>query len=90
MKNLADIQTRLKLALIEWFKKQSAEIYKDYYLYYLPSSAEHEGGLIICENAPPNKEYQLAWNEKINKGATIDQNFNYLQRIIRTLPILSY
>jgi len=90
MKNQADIETRLKAELQVWSKRQSKNIFADFYLYYMESTPEHDGGFIICEVAPPNKEYQLAMGERINKGATIEQNFNWLRSgIMRRLPILS-
>jgi len=90
MKNLADIQARLKIELDQWFIKQCRNNFEDYYLYYLESKPEHEGGIIIAADPPANSEYQLAGGGPINKGATVEQNFNALQPIINRLPILSY
>ena len=89
MKTLADIQTRLKIELNQWFIRQCRNVYEDYYLYYLPSTPEHDGGLIICKDTPHNPEYKLVQG-RINKGLTVEQNFYALQQTIRRLPILSY
>ena len=90
MKNLADIQTRLKNELDQWFIKQCRNVYEDYYLYYLESSPEHDGGLLIAANKPANSEYKMAGGGRINKGATIQQNFNTLRPILNRLPILTH
>ena len=91
MKTLADIETRLKQELWQWVTKQSTNIYDAYYLYYLPSSPEHDGGLLIAKDKPANTDYQLAWPQRISPAATVEQNFNLLRfEVLRTLPILSY
>jgi len=86
MKTLQDIQTKLKAELKQWFVKQVHNPFGDYHLYYLPSTSEHDGGLLICEEAPPNSGYKLA--ASIRKEYTIDGNFGLLQSTIRRLPIL--
>ena len=89
MRTLADAETMLLNELRQWFIKQSQDLYQDFYLYYQESTAEHNGGIGICSGQPANPSYKLAWNERINKGATIEQNFHYLRtRILKQLPIL--
>ena len=88
MKNLKDVQTRLKNELDQWYIKQTRDIYRDYYLYYLETKPGRNGGFVICTEDPPNKEYELAGG-KINKSATVQQNFNLLAPIVGRLPILS-
>ena len=89
MRNLAELQTALLNELKHWFKKQCENIHADFYLYYLPATAEHNGGLLICQNEPPNKEYKLVTDNKINKAATVEQNFNHFRRFLGDLPVLS-
>ena len=91
MKSLADIENALQAELTIWYGKQTRDIYQDYYLYYHPATAEHDGGIIILSENPPNQEYQLAMTERIDKGATIEQNMNKirLSGILGRLPILS-
>jgi len=90
MKNTADLEIRLLNELKQWFARQCQDNYADFYLYYLPTTAEHDGGILICKEDPPNDEYQLAWPEKIRKGCTIEQNFNWLRNaILYRLPVLS-
>jgi len=91
MKTEADLQDRLKAGLKQWQVKQGQNPYDDYYLYYLETTPEHDGGIIICKEAPVNTDYKLAMAERINKGATVDQNFNRIRSgVLRTLPVLSY
>jgi len=87
MKNMADIETRLRAELNQWFIKQIRNEYDDFYLYYLPTTAEHNGGFVITSEAPSNPEYQIIQG-RINKGATIDQNMNHFREIVKRLPIL--
>lgn len=89
MKNLKDIQDRLRVELGQWFIKQTRNPFEDYYLYHLPSTPEHDGGIIICAGNPPNIKYELSDPQRINKGATVEQNFTLLQPVINRLPILS-
>ena len=89
MKDMQDIRERLRLELGQWFVKQCQNNYEDYYLYYIESKPDQNGGFIICANDPPNERYKLAWNQPINKGATIEQNYNFfIDRVMRRLPIL--
>ncbi len=90
MKNLQDLENTLKAELDQWFIRQCRDEYADFYLYYLPATAEHDGGLSICKDRPANPELRLAMAERINKGATIDQNFNRIRNsVLRSLPVLS-
>lgn len=89
MHDLRDIKTRLRNELEQWFIKQTHNPFEDYYLYYLESTPEHDGGLLIAREKPVNTEYQMAGGGKINKGATVDQNFNVLMATVMGLPILS-
>jgi hypothetical protein len=88
MKNVADIQTRLKAELNQWVTAQCKNIYDDYYLYYLPTTPEHIGGILICKEPPANPEYQLADGQRLSKDATVNQNFNRLREVCNRLPIL--
>jgi len=88
MKTMADIETTFRMELQQWFPKQCANIYDTYYLYYLPTTAEHDGGILICKDKPANPEYQLAAPQRINKAAEIYQIMNEWRPILYTLPIL--
>jgi hypothetical protein len=89
MKNIADLESRLRLELTEWFTKQCRNPFEDYYLYYQETTAEHNGGILICKEAPANLDYRLTMPERIRKGDTIDQNFNRIRLgVLRTLPVL--
>ena len=89
MKDFHEIQKRLKAELDQWFIRQCRNVYDDYYLYYLATTAEHNGGIIICKEPPANNDYKLADNQRINKGQTVEANFCWLSDICRKLPILS-
>jgi hypothetical protein len=90
MKTEADLQTALRNELNQWFPRQCREPYTDFYLYYLETTQEYDGGILIASEAPANSNYKLATPEKIRKACTIDQNFNWIaQGIVRRLPVLS-
>lgn len=92
MKNIADLETRLLEELTAWFPEQCQKPYEDFYLYYWPTTPDHNGGIIIIGggSTPHSTEYQLAMPERINKGDTVEQNFNRIRLgILRTLPVLS-
>lgn len=90
MKTEADLQTALRNELEQWFVKQCKNNYADFYLYFTPTTNEHNGKIMICEDKP-SPEYSLAMPEKIKKGCTIDQNFNWISHgILTKLPVLSY
>ncbi len=89
METLQDIQDRLKIELKLWLTRQVNNPYEDYYLYYIESTPEHDGGIIIAVDPPANKNYKMAGAGRINKGATIEANFTILQDTIRRLPVLS-
>ena len=89
MKNRADVENRLKMELIQWFELQCKFPKRDYYLYCLPTTVEHDGGFLFLSEDPPNPEYELAHPERVNKGATIEQNFFAFKEIVGRLPVLS-
>ena len=89
MKNMTDLENRFRLELKQWFKKQTLNIFDDYYLFYLETTSCHNGGILICKDNPPNPDYKLATPQRINKGATIDHNMNLFRSILKTLPVLS-
>ena len=90
MKDLQEIHTRLRNELKQWFTKQVHNEFEDYYLYYLPSTREHDSGLLISNGTHKNLDYQLAMTEKLHKGSTIQQNYNHIVNsgILNRLPIL--
>ena len=92
MKTKQDTETMLMAELKQWAIKQAKNIYADFYLYYLASTPEHDGGLLICrsDTPPSNPDFQLAMATRISKAGSIEQNFNYIRlNILGSLPILS-
>jgi hypothetical protein len=89
MKTEADLQNRLMAELKAWVVRQCHNPYTAYYLYYLETTPEHDGGILICENPPANGDYQLASPDRISPGGTVNQNFNKYRQICRSLPVLS-
>ena len=85
MKTFQEVQTRLKLELIHWMGRQCQDIYADFYLYYQTGTAEHDSGILIVKEQPKT-DYQLV--AKVDKGATIEQNFNKLSPMLFKLPVL--
>lgn len=83
-----DIAPRLRAEVEQWFTKQCRNPLADFYLYHLPASPEHDGGIIICENQPPNPEYVLSDPQRLNKGRTVEQNIARLSEVVSRLPIL--
>ena len=90
MKTLADLEARLMEELDIWLTRQSCEPYADFYLYYRKTTEEYDGNILILPaTASKGSEYQLAMPERINKGATVNQNFNRIRAdVLRTLPVL--
>jgi hypothetical protein len=89
MKTISDVRTRLRYEIVHWSNIQRRNTYAHYYLYYMPNSPEHDGGLGIFANQPPNPNYQLACPEALRRDMTIDQNFQRLFPLVLRLPILS-
>jgi hypothetical protein len=88
MKNMNDVHNRIKAELDQWFPRQCRNDFEDYYLYYLPTTPEHDGGISICKDKPANPD--LILSERIRKDLTIEQNHNRLAEVCRKLPILEY
>lgn len=88
MENMADIESRLREELNQWFPRQCADPFADFRLYYLPTTPKHDGGFVIVKERPANTEYVPSIF--LNPGATIEQNMNALRNVCRGLPILSY
>ena len=88
MKDMNDVYTVVRNEVEQWFSRQCENIWDDYYLYYLPTTAEHNGGLLITKEAPANPSYQLV--ERVRKDSTKDQVRNRINELARKLPILEY
>jgi len=89
MKNRKDIEVRLRAELTLWRDTQVRDLYTDYFLWYLPTTAEHDGGFLIARSAPPNPEFLLATPERINKSKGVEGNCAQLLPFLLRLPILS-
>ena len=88
MKDTRHIATVLQCELDQWFIRQAVNPSTRYYIYYCPSSSPHNAGFSIHENKPANPEYVLAMSECINGYKTIQDNFNHIMPVLRTLPLL--
>jgi hypothetical protein len=89
MKTSADAYKTLDLLVTEWFYRQCAEPHRREYLYYLQSSPEHDGGLVIYSEQPPNPDYKLATGEPLNGFATVEANVTRFWGMVKRLPILT-
>ena len=89
MKTWEELLTVLRNELDQWFIKQCRNPFGDWYLYYQETTPEHDGGILFLQEAPPNKDWKLAWPIRVNKGATVDQNHRYFADVCRRLPVLS-
>lgn len=89
MKTRHDILKRLRSELEQWYIKQCRNPFEDYYLYHMPSTLEHAGGISILRSAPPNPDYVLSLGHPIRKNLSIDQNLQWLNLCsVGTLPVL--
>ncbi len=89
MKTIRDTKNRFHEELQQWLRKQCENPWDRYHLYYLESSPGHDGGLLICKDAPGSPEYKLATPESIRRDLTIDQNMVHFHSVLMRLPILS-
>lgn len=88
MKNMADLESRLALELKASFRHRCELPGIDFFLWYLPTTANHDGGLLIAAEQPANSEYQLA-DDKPLQGSN-QQIANYLRNaVLPRLPVLS-
>ena len=85
----SDVENRLRSELNKWFEKQVRDPYQRYYLYYLPATAQHDGGFLFCAEPPPKSDYQLAAPAPVDRGRNVDQNFIAWRDIVTRLPILA-
>jgi hypothetical protein len=89
MKNMADIESRLRVELTHWFPIQCRNEFKDFFLWYQETTKEHDGGILIAgEEKPANPEIKKS--VMVRKDFTIDQNLRMLADVCRTLPVLEY
>jgi hypothetical protein len=90
MKNFVELENALMLELKHWSDRQYREPWSSFYLYYMETTPEHDGGIVIFKDKPQNPDYKLATPTPIHKNATIEQNFNWLRLdVIDKLPVLS-
>ena len=88
MKDYKDLQTRFRSELEGWFKEQTMAPDEEFFLYYLESTLEHDGDILICRDTPP-LGYQLAASHAIRRDFTVDRNMRFFDPILRKLPVLS-
>ena len=89
MKTWQDVLERLRAELDQWFIKQCKNPCKDYYLYFIETTPEHDGGFLFCSDPPANPGFKLGWPERVNKGFTVEQNVNVFSNVLRRLPIIT-
>ena len=80
----------------EWFAAQGQNLQARLYLYYrVPYDDESIGDLRIAAEQPEPwmeeypVEWQLAWNEHINRGWTVEQAQLFIYELSLKLPILN-
>ena len=88
MKTFEQAVSTLQLELKHWFTRQCHNPVGDNFVYYIESTQQHNGGFLICQDQPVNPDYKLAKNSNVSGFKTVDQNFNRLLPVIKTLPIL--
>ena len=87
MKTWDDVCNTLEIELDMWAKKSDRGCTR-YYVYYMPSSPEHDSGMLICKDTPANKDYELAMSECLPIHITKEQVYNRTIDIFKTLPVL--
>ena len=89
LKTWQDVVQRARFELGQWFIRQTRNPDTKYYLYYLGSDRNHEGGILFCSKPPANPDYKKADFGHIRRDLTVEQNFCRLVDTLRRLPILS-
>jgi hypothetical protein len=89
IKTFQDAQDVLKRELQQTFTKMAKNPGKRYYLYYMPATACHDGGLSIRTTSPPNSDVLLASDIRVSGFKTIGQNMAMFHDVLSRLPILS-
>ena len=86
-----EIKELAKKAAQEWWAKQARDIHTRHYLYYRkPYEDESIGGLMVAPERPePWMQWQLAWNEHINRAWTVEQAQLFIYELSLKLPILN-
>ena len=90
MKNMEDIVDRVRAELLHWFPIQCRDLYTRFYLWYLPSTLERDGGIMIARKQPAPGWF-IADPQHIHRNSTVEQILNtwLLNRTLSTLPVLS-
>ena len=91
MNNWNNVLQRIRAEVAAWFPRQCANESARFSLYYLESTPEHDGGILICQAPPANAAYRKAphpWAD-LRSDLTAEQNMLRLQEVCWRLPILS-
>lgn len=70
-----------------WFRRQVANPFDAYYLYFKPAVGEIAGEIRIETDAPEG--FELADNRRIAPGGTTDSVRRHVYDVWRTLPMLA-
>lgn len=87
MNTWQDVTNRARMEIEQWFPRQCREPFTDFYWFYMETTPEHDGGFIICKDAPANADYKIA--SKLGKHLTKDQNLYQFLEVAGKLPILA-
>jgi len=85
---IQDIDARARTEALCWFNKQCRDTSARHYLYYLPSTAAHDGGFLISRERPANAAYELASPEPLSIAWTVERAQVWIKDIVWRLPIL--
>ena len=87
MKTMEDVEKRLLMELEQWRVRQTGDKEGNFYLYYLPGTEKHNGGLFIARHVR-NK----AFNEQclIDKNLSILENFEKIKKsgVLRSIIVI--
>lgn len=90
---MRDWQNILDHAVIEirhWFPIQYRNLYTRYYLYYMPTTDEHDGHFSIRSTHPPNPDCNnLATPEPLPRNMSEAQVLRWMEPHLRRLPVLA-
>ena len=83
------IQSALEPAINDWFRRQSADLYAAYYLYYRKARPGEKVATPIIARDIPGDEWALAMPEKLSISWTKETAQTRCYEALQTLPILS-
>ncbi len=86
MKNMADISSRARAEVEEWFPRQCQEPSRDFFWWYRETTPEYDGDIMIASEKPGGSYIPSL---RLGRHLTQEQNVYRFLEIARRLPILA-